>query len=205
MRTSQLLPLLRSQAQGSLLAQLYLHPESEYSLTDLARSLRVSVKTIHHEADRLSEAGLIKSRRRGNLRLVSADTSHRLVAPLTNLLTATYGPLPVMSDLLSPIAGVEHAFIYGSWAARHTGEPGPVPADLDVLVVGDADLDELDEAARQARRQLRFEVNIHRVGRAEWESPTGDPFLAHLRSRPLVEVELAPSDGGAGSASRHSA
>lgn len=35
-----------SQAQSSLLAQLYLHPASEYSLTDLARLIGVSVKTI---------------------------------------------------------------------------------------------------------------------------------------------------------------
>jgi DNA-binding transcriptional ArsR family regulator len=189
-RTPPLLPLLRSQAQGGLLAQLYLHPEVEYSLTDLAGMLGVSVKTIHHEADRLTEAGLIRSRRVGNLRLVGADTTHRLTRPLTDLLIATYGPVPVLTDILSTVSGVEQAYIYGSWAARHAGRPGPVPADLDVLVIGDADLDDLDEAARKARTRLGFDVSIHRIKTGEWQKREPDPFVKQLRSQPLVELDV---------------
>jgi DNA-binding transcriptional ArsR family regulator len=189
-RIPVLLPLLRSQTQGQLLAQLYLHPNTEYSLTELARLLGVSVKTIQHEADRLTEGGLIRSRRVGNLRLIAADTGHRLTRPLTDLLTATYGPVPVMTDLLSDTSGISQAYIYGSWAARHDGHAGPVPADLDVLVVGSIDLDDLDEIARSARAQLGLDVTIHRVSARNWESSAQDPFLAHVRSHPLVELQL---------------
>ncbi|MFI7067958.1 ArsR family transcriptional regulator [Kribbella sp. NPDC050124] len=190
MRVAPLLPLLRSQTLGSLLAQLYLHPDDEYSLTDLARLLGVSVKTIHHEADRLTEGGLVRSRRVGNVRLLAADTSHRLTRPLTDLLAATYGPVPVLTDLLSTVPGVAQAYIYGSWAARHAGQPGPVPADLDVLVIGTTDLDDLDEIARIARDQLGLDVNIHRVSKQSWASSTQDPFLTTVRSQPLVELLL---------------
>lgn len=195
MRSSLLLPLLRSQTQGSLLAQLYLHPDAEYSLTDLARMTGVSVKTVHHEADRLAEAGLITSRRVGNLRLISADVTHRLVKPLTDLLVATYGPVPVLSELLADVPGVDRAYIYGSWAARHEGRPGPVPADLDVLIVGDADLDQLDDVARAARQRLGFEVNVQRVSASSWADPGEDPFLSHVRSQPLVELILGMERG----------
>jgi DNA-binding transcriptional ArsR family regulator len=190
MRKSALLPLLRSQTQGSLLAQLYLHPDREYSLSQLADRLDVSVKTIHHEVDRLTEAGLVTSRRTGNLRLVGADVSHRLARPLADLLLATYGPLPVLAELLEGVEGVDRAFIYGSWAARHSGEPGPVPADLDVLVIGDIDLDDLDEIARQARAQIGFEVTVHRFDASTWMHAPADPFLQHVRSQPLVEIEI---------------
>jgi DNA-binding transcriptional ArsR family regulator len=172
------------------LAQLYLHPEAEYSLTDLARLIRVSVKTVQHEADRLTEAGLVTSRRVGNVRLLTADISHRLTRPLTDLLAATYGPVPVLTELLADIPGIVDVYIYGSWAARHTGQPGPVPADLDVLVVGDADLDDLDEIAITARSRLGFEVNVNRVSVQSWESSDPDPFLAHVRSQPLVALEI---------------
>ena len=190
MRSSLLLPLLRSQAQGSLLAELYLHPGREYSLSELARSVSVSVKTVHHEADRLEEAGLIKSRRVGNVRLLAADTSHRLTRPLTDLLAATYGPVPVLTDLLAQLRGIDKAYIYGSWAARHDGAPGPVPADVDVLVIGTADLDELDDIARQAHIQLAAEVNINRVSVSQWNASGSDPFLSHVRSQPLVELQI---------------
>jgi hypothetical protein len=44
--------LLRSRAQGDLLALLYLDPEREYSLTEAALLIGVSVKTVHTEASR---------------------------------------------------------------------------------------------------------------------------------------------------------
>lgn len=69
-----LLPLLRSQAQGELLALLYLHPEREYSLTEAAGLIGVSVKTVHAEASRLVASGFAADSRRGNVRLLRAVT-----------------------------------------------------------------------------------------------------------------------------------
>ena len=109
---------------------------------------------------KLSEAGLITTRKRGNLRLVRAVTDSLLSRPLTDLLAVTYGSLPVLSDLLANVEAIAEAYIYGSWAARYRGEPGPVPADIDVLVIGAAHLDDLDEVAEQAQRTLHRPVNI---------------------------------------------
>src|SRR6516165_9208807 len=91
-----LLPLLRSQAAGNLLALLYLHPDSEYSLTEAATAIGASVNAVHHEVSQLARAGLIKDRKRGNLRLVAAVTDSLLARPLTDLLAVTFGPLPVL-------------------------------------------------------------------------------------------------------------
>jgi hypothetical protein len=112
-----------------------------------------------------------------------------LTRPLTDLLAVTYGPLPVLTRSLVGLEGVEQAFIYGSWAARYNGEPGPVPADVDVLVVGDVDPDDLDERARQAEAVLRREVNIRRLRPAAWNNQQ-DPFVTTVRARPLVELHL---------------
>ena len=137
MRNSSLLPLLRSRTQGDLLALTYLHPEREYTLTEAARLIGTSVKSVHTEADRLVQAGLLADRRVGVARLIRAETNTPLARPLTDLLAATYGPLPVLTDALREVRGVDRAYIYGSWAARYSGEAGPPPADVDVLVVGE--------------------------------------------------------------------
>lgn len=183
--------------QGDLLALLYLHPGHEYSLTEIARHAGVSVPAVHHEAIRLVEGGLVLDRRVGNTRLLRAATDTPLSQPLTDLLAVTYGPLPVLTDALRSVAGVEQAYIYGSWAARHGGESGPVPADVDVLVVGTADADDLDNIARRVEPQLKRDVNIRRVRPAVWESPVNDdPFLDSVRSRPLVKLDLGRESGG---------
>jgi len=184
-----LLPLLRSQVAGDLLALLYLHPNGEYSLTEAADAIHASLNAVHHEASRLAEAGLINDRKRGKLRLIRAVTDSILSRPLTDLLAVTYGPLPVLTDLLAPVQGVTEAYIYGSWAARYRGEPGPLPVDVDVLVIGNAALDDLDDAAEQAQRTLRRPVNIRRVHPETWEeTDPADPFLQSVRSRPLVSI-----------------
>ncbi|MFD1539059.1 hypothetical protein [Nonomuraea guangzhouensis] len=180
-----LLPLLRSNAVGELLAWLYLHPEREYSTIELAAWTGTSQSTVSREADRFYEAGLIRERRHGNLRLIRANTETILAKPLTDLLAVTFGPAAVLPPLLRPISGIDEAYIYGSWAARHANQPGPPPQDVDVLVVGSADEDELYDAARTAERTLGREVNITRISSTSWTSDTSDPFTTSLRSRPL--------------------
>ncbi|WP_218014408.1 nucleotidyltransferase domain-containing protein [Mycolicibacterium palauense] len=194
MKTSTLLPILRSQMQGDLLALLYLHPEAEYSLTDAARGIGATVRAVHPEVERLVTAGLIQERRLGNLRLIrAADT--RLTPPLTELLALTYGPIAVLPSELADVDGIREAFIFGSWARRYGGEPGPPPDDVDVLVVGTADLDDLDEAARRAERTLRRPVHITRVLPARWDSDERDGFLEDVRSKPRVAIDLGAEAG----------
>ena len=183
--SSPLLPLLRSRVQGDLLALLYLHPNRDYSLTEAAALIGASVKTVHTEASRLIAAGFIRDSRRGNVRMLWAVTDTPVSRPLTDLLAVTYGPLPVLNDLLADVEGITQAFIYGSWAARYLGEPGPVPGDVDVLVVGTADPDDLDEIGRAAQSRLGRPVDIRRIRPAAWASPDpADPFLASVRERP---------------------
>jgi hypothetical protein len=191
-----LLPLLRSNVQGALLALLYLHPDAEYSLSEAASIIGASVKAVHSEASRLVENGFAADRRVGNVRLVRAVQDSIVARPLTDLLAVTYGPMPVLTDLLAIVGGIQHAFIYGSWAARYLGEPGPIPNDVDVLVVGTADRDELDAVAQDAQHRLLRPVSIRRVLPRAWESPEpADAFLATVRERPLLALRVGIGAG----------
>ncbi|MEV6158173.1 ArsR family transcriptional regulator [Nonomuraea sp. NPDC052129] len=192
---SVLLPLLRSPFQGELLAWLFLHPGAEYAQVELAKRFDVSASTVTREVDRLAAAGLIVERRIGNLRMIRADTDVVVARPLTELLALTYGPVAVLGEQLSGVVGVEEAYIYGSWAARYSGEPGKVPNDVDVMVVGAVDEDDLYDAARAAERQLGREVNMRRLSRDDWESSVGDPFLETVRSRPYVRLKIEKRNG----------
>lgn len=127
------------------------------------------------------------------MRLLRAAGDTAVSRPLTDLLAVTYGPVPVLTDLIAEVAGVEVALIYGSWAARYRGHPGPVPPDVDLLVVGSADRDDLDDLATRAQGRLGRPVNVRRVRPAAW-ADSADPFVASVRSQPTVALALAPSD-----------
>ncbi|MGH8775347.1 MAG: winged helix-turn-helix domain-containing protein [Jiangellaceae bacterium] len=59
-------------ASPDLLAWLLLYPDHELGLTELAQRLDVPLTTLHREAQRLIEAGLLQTRTHGRSRLVRA-------------------------------------------------------------------------------------------------------------------------------------
>lgn len=170
------------------------HPAVSFSLTEIAGELGLSASTVMREIDRLAAAGLLLESRIGNQRRVRANTDNALYAPLAHLMAVTFGPIPILKGLLDDLEGVREAYIYGSWAARYDQEPGAVPHDLDVLVIGTADADDLDDVARAASDRLGREVTIRRVRPAAWDSATDDPFKTTVLSRPLVTLTGPASD-----------
>jgi len=185
-----LFPLFRSQLQGDLLALTLLSSSRSWTLTDLARELEVSHTAVLREVDRLIGAEILEEERVGRTRVVTARTDTLLYRPLCDLLLVTYGPLPRLTEILSALDGVEEAYIYGSWAARYRGEPGPIPGDVDVLVVGQPDADELFDLAERASGELRREVSVHRISPQAWTSESSEPFLVSVRERPKIRLAL---------------
>jgi len=192
MKTSSptLLPLLRSEAQGEIIARIMLDPDAERSLSEIAHEAGVSVATATREVDKLVQAGLVVERRVGTARLVQADQSDPAFRPLADLLAVTYGPVVILERLLSGVSGVEHAYVYGSYAARRAGEKGGSPQDIDVLVVGSASRDALFDVAAEASRRVRREVNIRRLSSKAWADGS-DSFVTTVKSRPLIELDVS--------------
>jgi len=182
-----LLPLLRSRTQGEVLAQVLLHTDREQSLTEIAEAVGASPATVMREVARAEAAGLVQTTRRGNTRLVRAETNNAVYGPLAELLALTFGPVSILRELLAPVDGIERAFVYGSWAARYHQHPGAVPHDIDVLVIGAPDRDALDDAIESAERKLRREVNVRRVTPEAWESD-GGPYKRTVLSSPIVDL-----------------
>jgi DNA-binding transcriptional ArsR family regulator len=188
MRESRLLPILRSQTQGELLARLFLNPEREFMLSDLARALAVSVPGIHHEAVRLIEAGYITERREGRNRLVRANTEMVISEPLTTLLALTYGPIPMIEDALKNLKGIEKIFIYGSWAKRYSGVAGGVPRDIDLGIVGSVKTDDIYGPLTQIEETLIREVNFTIFSVSDWKS--GSPLINEIKRNPIIFINL---------------
>ncbi|MDR0782426.1 MAG: ArsR family transcriptional regulator [Propionibacteriaceae bacterium] len=187
-----LLPILRSGVQGKVLATVYLAPEREFSVSKLAQYADASLRATAQEVERLVTAGLLADRRSGNQRLVRRPAPNRIITPLTELLTATYGPLPVLTEELADVAGVKQAFIYGSWAARDAGSSGGPPDDVDVMVIGTPTLDDLDDVAERATSRLNRAVNIRRLESDYWaDPPDTDTFVATIKRQPLTAIPLA--------------
>jgi hypothetical protein len=185
-----LLPVLRSHHQAELLTVLLLHPEREYTQTELARLVKTPLTTVQREVERLVEAGLITERRVGRARLVQANQRSRYIGPLTELMTIAFGPHVVLGEEFAGLAKIDAVAIYGSWAARYHGAPGPAPNDLDVLVIGHPDRADLYAAAERTEQRLTLPVNPTLCSPQRWKDAS-DAFIQHVKSAPLVWVRGA--------------
>lgn len=181
-----LLPLLRSQAQGEILAWVFLMP-GEHSIAEIARETSIPEATVLREVNRLVATGFVSERRRGRARLVSPNQQNAATQPLTALLAVTFGPPYVLRERLSRLEGVDFAAIHGSWAARATGYPGHAPNDIDLLVVGEVTRADLDDVAEDAASSLRRPVIVTIVTLEAWQAGD-DPFVVSVQERPLITL-----------------
>jgi hypothetical protein len=191
-----LLPLLRSRLQAEVLTLVLLHPDREWTMTELASRVGSAVSSVQREIVRAQQAGLMTSRRAGRTRLVKAARSP-LAGPLTELLLRSFGPRQVLADEFADVPGIESAYLFGSWAARYAGQEGRPPADLDVLMIGAKGRDALDDAAQRAGARLAREINVT-IRSADWWRAGEDGFHAEVKRRPLVPVLAAEGSSRAG-------
>ena len=191
--TPALLPILRSQRQGQILALLLGDPDLELSLTEIAARTGAPHPSVYREIQRAEQAGLVISRKIGNTRLVRENTASPYYAGQAEMLTRAFGVPAVLAEALRDVDGITAACIYGSWAAGHEGHACQRPVgDIDVLVLGDPDRDQLYAALSTAEQRLARPVQATIRNRAWLESGTG-AFHDTITSRPLLRLPL-PDD-----------
>jgi predicted nucleotidyltransferase len=181
-----ILPLFRSEVQFRVLGETFTNPGLELAIGELADRIGHARPTVSHEVARLIEAGLLSSRREGNRTLVTAALGTPFSADLRSLLAKAYGPIPAIKDRFSDLP-VTYVAVFGSWAARWSGAPGPPPNDIDLLVVGDASYEQVWEAVADLSTQLGIEVNPVLRSPDGWAADDS-PFANEVRDGPLVPV-----------------
>ena len=147
----------------------------------------VSCQTVSTEARRLLAAGIIQWNVVGRNKVLAVVDDHPAINALRTLVDLTVGPLVSLKRLYD-VDGVEHVWVFGSWARRHLGEPGPTPRDIDVLVVGTPDEYGVTSVCLDLSGQYGIEVNPMIVSNGEFTARGRNQILDQITTGPLVEV-----------------
>lgn len=130
------------------------------------------------------------TRRLGNTRLARADTASPYFEGLAEVLTRAFGVPVVLSESLMSVKGITAAYVYGSWAARLAGQAGQRPVgDIDVLILGEPDRDQLYDALSAAEKRLGRSVQAT-IREATWMESGSGAFHDTVISRPLLRLSL---------------
>jgi predicted nucleotidyltransferase len=180
------LPIFRSDLQARLLAALLLYAGEPLTARELIMRTGGKPATLQRELVRLEQAGLIEHERVGQTKRYTAAADSPLHEPLRELLARTLGIEPLLRDALGDVAGVEEAAIFGSWAAGETGDA----SDIDLLVIGDMDRDELLSAVREVEYRVHREIDVTAYGSEEFARRRleGSGFLRTVLQGPLIQL-----------------
>lgn len=178
--TSELVPVWRSDAQPVILHEVSLH----VGLTAATISARHELNraTVASEVRRFVDAGVLIATPVGRANQLALNWSNPATTHLVALADITVGLLTELAGLYQ-VEGVQRVLVFGSWARRHHGEPGPPPGDIDVLVEIDGDpwLVEERTLAISGRRGVSVDPHIVTPG-------ASDPITTAILAGPIVEV-----------------
>lgn len=172
--------------QQRVLAAILLNPDRAYSLSDLIRvsggghgGTQIFLKKLH-------KTGIVVDERLGNQRRFRANTRFPIFSELRGMCIKSFGVAERVEQMLRPYsAKISLAFIFGS-VAKGTDNGG---SDIDLLVVGDADLVKLTNAAEALSRDLGREVQVNLYSEADWlRALDKDSIVKSIAAGPKVMV-----------------
>ncbi len=181
------LPIFRSPEQTRILSEVFVYADQPLSLTELAARAGTSSGGAHKEISRLEAAGLVTSRRVGRTRLVSANSDSPFFEDLRRLLLKAFGPASLLKQSLANLPGIKRAFIYGSWAESESLPLGRPPRDIDVMILGEPDLDQVYEVVADVEAEIGRPVNVNVFTEAEWTDHDSG-FAKSVKAAPQIEL-----------------
>jgi uncharacterized protein len=144
-----------SRIRAKILGWLFTHPDESFFVRQMALILKEDPTNVSREMAKLEELGILRSKRNGNLKHFQTNQECPFFDELKGLVLKTSGVAGRILASLERLPGIEFAFIYGSYAK---GEE-KADSDVDLLIIGDVDMDRLDSNLEKLGKMLGREIN----------------------------------------------
>jgi len=170
--------IIGSKARVKLLTLFMLNPDKRFYVRELTRKTGENINSIRRELQKLEDIGLLTSKLEGNMKYYTVNKKMSIYTDLKNIFLKTEGIGNVLTDKLTELGKINHAFIYGSFAK---GEE-QLSSDIDIMIVGDADEKKLIKIIRSLEERLSREINYTLLSMREFKSKikNKDPFISNV-------------------------
>jgi len=182
--TSMIEKIFGSRIRAKILGWFFTHPEESFFVRQIATILQEDPTNLSREMSKLENLGILTSKKIGNTKHFQANPHCAFFRELKGLVLKTAGVAGQIKVALERLTGVQFAFIYGSYAK---GEE-KAHSDVDLMIIGDVDLNQLDPLASSLEKRLGREVNYLLFSQVEFQAKkrAKDGFLMDV----LGEVKI---------------
>lgn len=188
MRTkSRLLDALMPRTRQAILGATLLRPDHAWYAGELARHLGMPRSSLQRELSAMLAVGILKGRRKGRMLFIQANNESPVYADLRGLLSKTTGLVDLIRDALSRSQErIKISFVFGSIArAEETAV-----SDIDLLIVGEAGLQEVAPLLHDCQEKLGREINPRCFRSDEFARriASKDHFVLSVLSKPKIFI-----------------
>lgn len=181
--------LFTSRVRIKLLTFFLSRPQARAYIRQLARETGENVRNVIRELQNLQAMGLLSSERVGNLKYYTPNPRFPLYEELRGIVAKSVGVVGRVQGFVQQLAGVQRAFLYGSYVKGTDA----VTSDIDLVLVGQADLREVNRRLGPIEAELRREINYLIYQPLEFERKRRkDPFLKDVLAGPVLWLKGGP-------------
>jgi uncharacterized protein len=168
--------VLFGRTRSAVLALLYGRADQSFYIRQIAREVDSSVGAVQRELENLSKIGLIVRTSSGNQVYYQANRQSPIFSEMRSLVNKTIGVFHVLRSALNALSKqIVAAFVYGSIAR----EEETASSDIDLMVVGDATLDNVISRLADVEKKLGRPINptVYSVAEFKSKAANGNHFV----------------------------
>lgn len=167
--------LITSKVRTRILMRLFLNPDQNAYLRELAKEFEVSPSQIKEELDNLSEVGLLNNEKGGRQINYSANTGHSLFPELHSMVKKAMGMDSILDSILRRLGNLEKAYVIDDYAE------GKDSGLIDLVLIGEVDRENLEDLVAKTERYIQRKIRTLVMKEKEF-SASKETYLA----RPML-------------------
>jgi predicted nucleotidyltransferase len=165
MEKSSLYTIIKSKNRVKLLTLFLTNPDERYYYTEIFKRLSIPHAILQRELKGFTGIGLVLNTREANISYYFINKEFPIYQELKSIIFKTVGLADYLRESLKKIGNIHAAFIYGS-VAKNLED---ITSDIDLMVIGDVDMDSLHDAVSKAEDALGREINFTTFDISEWK------------------------------------
>lgn len=162
--------LITSKTRIRILMRLFLNPNQQAYLRELAGELHLSSSQISDELQHLNKTGLLSSKKNGRQINYQANADHPLFPELHSMVKKAMGMDHILESIVNRLGNLDLAMIIDDYAA------GKDTGIIDLVLVGDINRENLTDLTGKTERYIGRKIRTLVLSPEEYQELTPTTF-----------------------------
>lgn len=176
---------IKSKLRQKILTYFFTNLEGNFYVRELARLLEEDYSNLAKELTKLEREGIFESELRGKTKYYRLNKNYPLYKQLKEIIFKTTGIEGGIKKELEKLKKINRAFLFGSFARGGADSQ----SDIDLLIIGDPDPEELSEKISRLEDRFSREINYIVMKEDEFQKKKNkDPFLTDVFKNKTIKL-----------------